>query len=500
MKRSCLNTILSGFVLFSLIFPDAALAAGTGDVEPYSFTLAPGKTARPDEYSRKEIESFLCAAIPNYIESTDVYKISRDDTYGVKAKHLSPKQKEELENREICKWFEETVTVTSRGNVTVLDKKSIGRFFDTVNQVIGKKKFVYKPGLEIANIVIVLASPDSTGEVQKYLGETSVLEDDLRVRLTLKNRKVQVETYKAGRGILLNRTQQIDYTPGEKEFMKENRLVKVYIRNILDPLRRHGALTHELLHATGLPGHSPYYESNLFPLAIKVPYSGLSGPVIAPLAGRMVEMLYRPEILAGMTIKKAGLVLTQLKHKNKTPKEQIIAFLAAEKKVLEKQKQDLLEEEKRNYEKRTAGYIKLDRLVRKERWFLEELEEIKVDNKISTKIVETMAAAPSLTVKLSLIRTEIILLKAQKRRLTEETSKAAWKTRRQVKLIDEQLVVLNDLLKVAGEIDRVEKEIENTRLFKRKTEVETTLRRILRQLTCIERQLVIYASGGQGPF
>jgi hypothetical protein len=439
----------------------------------YTYTLSPPKVDRADEYTRKVIESFLCACIPDYIRSENTYKVATDGHYIVKADSVITDQTEQAENHEIRKWFEDKVTVTSKGNVTVLDNKLIRRFFKRINRVIGRKKFFYNPGLEAANIVIELEPPDDSETIPKYLGETTLLDDNLMVRLTINNTKVQVQTFKAGVGKLINKSRRIRFTAGEKEFMKESRLVKVHIENVLDPMVRYNSLVHELFHALGFPGHSPYYESNLFPFPVRA-YSGQTG-----------------EILAGMSVKEAGEVLSPLKHKDKTAKGEIIAYLLDKKKRLSVQKKVLLEEGKRNFDKRMTLYIELDKWVRKEQWFLEELKEIKVDYRIDTKVVEKIRDGASSVEKLTRIRTELILLESTKRRLLAEGKKVGRiprRIRRQIRLCDEQIVVLKDLMKVVREIAKVEQRIEASDAFKRTAQIEEAMRRVLRQLSGIERE------------
>jgi hypothetical protein len=461
----------------------------------YTYALSPPKVDNPDEYMRREIESFLCACIPDYIRSENTYRVATDGHYIVKATAVIVEQTESVEKHEIRKWFEDRVTVMSKGNVTMLDTIVIKRFFDRINQVIGRKKFLYNPGLEAANIIIELAMPDTTPIIPKYLGETTILDDNLVVRLTINNGKVQVQTFKAGLGKLINKTRQIRLTAQENEFRKENRLVKVYIENVLDPRIRYNSLVHELFHAIGFPGHSPYYESNLFPFPVES-YSGHTGvfsdTVFCELAARMVEMLYRPEILAGMTVKEAGEVLSRLKHRDKTAKGEIIAYLLSRRKELEVQKKVLLEEGKENFDERMILYIELDKWVRKEQSLLEELKEINVDYRIDTKVVKKIRETDSSVVKLSLLRTELILLESTKRRLLAEGKKAgniSQRIRRQIRFCDEQIVVLNDLMKVVREIVKVEQQTETARAFKKKAQIEEAVRRVLRQLSCIQTEL-----------
>ncbi len=171
-------------------------------------------------------------------------------------------------------------------------------------------------------------------------------------------------------------------------------------------------------------------------------------------------------------------------------------YLLNRRKELEAQKKVLLEDGKKNFDERMVLYIELDKWVRKEQWFLEELKEIKVDYRIDTKVVKKIREADSSVEKLSRLRTELILLESTKRRLLAEGKKAgrmSQRIRRQIRLCDEQIVVLNDLMKVVREIARVEEQIETARAFKRKAQIEEAVRRVLRQLSCIEGEFSYYS-------
>lgn len=468
--------------------------------EKYTYTLSPGKPADPDKYgyTRRESESFLCASVENYIRSEEVYQAGGKDTYFIKAKTIFKNQKKVAQNFEINKWFEDEVTVTSRGNVTVVDIETIKEFYEKINHITGEKKFVYKPGLKAANIVVELAPPDKSGsmEIDRYMGATSLLEDNLRVRLSILDTKIHIETYKAGSGVFKPDPGLVKLNPDEMEFRKNNRIVKVYIKTILDPVIRKRSIIHELLHTLGFTGHSPYYDSNLFPLPVRA-YKGslLRGirktRLITKLAERMVEILYRPEILPGMTIAEAAAVLPHLKSKEKTTKDELIAYLLNRTKVLEKKKKELAGQGQITYDRRMNLYIELDKLVNKQKYLLEELAEIKTDNKLDAKIVKEIEAAGSLVAKLTRIRREIILLENKKRKLAEETGsgKKPWKVQKQIDGWQEEIVVLKDISAVAREIAVKEREIENSRAFPVKNKIENKLRRVLRQLLCVNKEL-----------
>jgi hypothetical protein len=467
----------------------------TEKTRKYAYTLSPAKTEKADEYTRREIESFLCACAPGYIGGEDLFKVSAINMYFVKAKSNLEYQRKMVESQEINKWFEEKVTVTSKGNLTILDIETIEEFFKKVNQVIDKEKFFYTPDLEVANIVIQLAPPGESFQFHNYAGETSLLKDNLRIRITTsdQNPKPHIVTFHSGIGKVVIGSNNIKLTPREMEFRQNNRLVKVVMKNILDPETRYYAFIHELLHAIGFPGHSPYYESNLFPLPVRTnkdlpPVSGNNSLVFTRLAERMVEMLYRPEILPGMTVKKAGEVLTQLKLFDKTPKNEIISFLMDRKNRLENQTKAILEKEEKKYNSRMKKYIELDQLVMKEYWYLDELEEIRTDYRLEAKVVQDVKAATSKLKKSVRIRQELILVEIQKKRLLEKGEETR-KARRELKRLNEEIVVLNDLLKVEKKITVLERDILAAISSPGQKQVQEKLQRIMRQLYSIDSEL-----------
>jgi hypothetical protein len=476
----------------------------TEKIEKYSYTLAPDKADKAGEYTRQEIESFLCACAPAYIGVEDLYKVAAIGEYFVKAKKNFGNQRKMVENVEINKWFEDQVTVTSKGDLTVLDIETTAGFFKKINQVIGKEKFFYKPGLEVANIIIELAPPGKFFQFNNHAGETSLLKDNLRIRITTSDQepKPHIVTYHSGIGKVITGSNNIKLTPRELEFRKNNRLVKVVMKNILDPHTRYFAFIHELLHSIGFAGHSPYRESHLFPLPVRVnkdllPVFAINSPVFSRLAKDMVEMLYRPEILPGMTVKEAGEVLTRLKRIDKTPKNEIISYLLDKNNRLEGQKKTILEKEEKKYTHRMKEYIELDQLVMKEHGYLEELEEIRADYRLESKVVQDIRAAASKVEKLVRIRRELILAENQKKKLSEKpgtlkNGEEARKARRELKRLGEEIVVLNDLLKVVEKITALEQDILAAISSPSQQQVKEKLRRILRQVYTIDKELKFF--------
>lgn len=501
-------------MFFSIVWLSLLLTAGQalspqpldspgdpGKAEKYSYTLAPDKTDKTDEYTRREIESFLCACSLGYIGMEDLSKTPAIGVYFVKTKKNFENQKKVVENQDINKWFEDQVTVTSKGNLTVLDIETIEGFFKKVNQVIGKEKFLYTPGLEVANIIIELAPPGKFVQLNELVGETFLLEDNLGIRITTSDEdpKPHIETYNTGSAGVIVKSENIKLTPRELEFRQNNRLVKVAIKNILDPHTRYFAFIHELFHSLGFIGHSPYQESLLFPLPVRVnkaplPGFGSGGSLFTELAQSMVEMLYRPEILPGMTVKEAGEVLTRIKRIDKTPKDEMISYLLERKTPLENQKKAILEKEEKEYNLEMKEYIELDRLIMKEIWYLEELEEIRTDYRREAQIVRDIDAAASNVEKLVRIRQELILDENQKKRLLEKpgslkNEKEARNARRELQRLGEEIVVLNDLLEVEKKIAAFDQNILAETSSPGQKQAIEELRRILRQLYTIDKEL-----------
>lgn len=461
-------------------------------VNVYTFTLtSPGKDL-PGRYTRKEAENFLCTLAPNYIQASDVYRMTRTDYFVIEATKTLASRKKTALQQEITKWFETEVSVTSRGNITPLDKRTITLFFSEINRIIGKDKFIYIPNRPMANIIIETAPPNTATLDTGPIGETAILEDNLRVRLSIKNNSVQIDTYLVGIQSRGGRSGQVSFNPEEKKFAKTNRLVKIYLGNIMEPLTRHHSLVHEMLHAIGLPGHSPYPTSHLFPFPLDLKKRGLAQPLLSGFASTMVALLYRPEILPGMTVGEIIPLLETLNRKELTSSQSVIAYLKKKKQELAGRKQDLLARTNQSYTQRMHLYLNLDKLLHQEQYLLAELAEARADNRLDTRMVDRIALSPTLSVKLSRIQTALILLQNKKKSLVQEAQARpanAGNILGNIKICDEQIVVLNDLLAIAGDIASAEGKIEATKATQVQNQMETRMRRILRQLDFIDRQL-----------
>lgn len=455
----------------------------------YSFTLTPEKTDRPGQYTRKEIESFLCSCVESYIRAEEVYRFAPAQSYFVRAKKHVENEKQSALNHEINKWFEDEVTVTARGNVTILDKKVIVRFYRKINQIIGKEKFLFKPGLKVANIVVEFASPDNSLKVHEYLGETSVLQDNLRVSMGIKNSGINLDIYRSGTGNLITNSRVIKFSPEELEFRKRNRLVKTLLQNILDPRVRHFALVHELLHTVGLVGHSPYHESQLFPLPVRayddpLPSLTKNSELITPMAERMVEMLYRPDILPGMIVRETANILIDAKHLHLTGKNRIKEFLTGKKQELLVRKQKIMALGKENYDSRMRLYLEMGRFEIKEHQLLEEWREIKKAYKEPAQTIDVYKKQKNLMAKLAHLRRELILLENGKKKYGAQNN-----SRRQYKRCNEEIAVVNDLIKLQNQAAASEQKLNAIRGTGDRKEMEIQLRRVIRQLRTIDKEL-----------
>lgn len=366
---------------FSLFYSSAAASAAnpneagkTGEFRPWVCLLAPETGANADGYAQEEIESFLCAHAQNFITANDLTEDKKNQflryskpskqnqkkqktvfqifpRYDVSARGITPEEKARLENHEINKWFESRVTIKLKGGYNDDDEAVVREFIKSFRVICPGTELVFDMEAPAANIIIEfpgLSSP--TGFLDK-IGESIILEDNLRIAINEIGGRLNVATFISGSRVLFIQSQNIKITPQELEFRKKNRLVKICLTDILEPEIRRQVLIHELLHAMGFSGHSPYSQSQLFPIYIpcednhyyQSPEPSRELTVLSPLSWRMMEMLYRPEIQQGMTLKEAGETLAKLKTWKNTSPAETEALMIRQRLFLENEKKNLLD-------------------------------------------------------------------------------------------------------------------------------------------------------------
>jgi hypothetical protein len=484
------------------------------EIRSYEFTLSSGTI--PENplwpfYSRREVESFLCAAATGFIELSDVYTgnsrpyLTTDGylymkqkgmlhRFFIRCKEVDQKQREILESREINKWFEEPVTLICKGHPTARDIKTINFFINTVNQIIGREKFVYAGEGDVGNIIVEFSGGEELRDgmgPRNYIGESACLADPMRVAFYKENNEMKFHQYRVSFKGVSDTAVFVKYSPVEEAFGKKNRIIKIHISNVLDRKIRDMVLIHELFHSLGICGHSPYMDSNLFPLPIPISdlesISRLPSEIdkmkISPLTRRMMEMLYRPEILPGMSLKEAGEVLALLKHREKTSPGEIKAFLEQRKRGLEARKAALLEKARSRLERREQMHHILFRLDAKR----EKLQkEVKKENKLAENLVKDMDLAMILRMNIGLVKGKLNQLQQQKNKKTKLKN-----LERQIILRKEDIQVLSDIL---GEVLEIE---TRTRQLKQEEKIMAVvdeainqkLRRVIRQLSAIDQEM-----------
>ena len=175
-------------------------------------------------------------------------------------------------------------------------------------------------------------------------------------------------------------------------------------------------------------------------------------------------------------------------------KAETSAYLLDKKDRLESRQKALVEEEEKKYGRKMKLYLELDRLFTRERLLREELQEIRTDYGREAGIVADLAGASSMLVKLVRIRSELILVENRKKWWLEKGN--ALKNRgqlkeaqREVARLKEETVVLNDLLRLENEIIPRQRQVRAVMSSPAQQEVNTRLRRILRQLLTIDKEL-----------
>ncbi len=518
----CFFVFLLGIVSLSA----AGTAAAQKESRPaskhpyYEFVLSPEmNTGGPaaDYYSRREIESFLCVSVPEFISLADVYiergrltpravgegrwYIKKGGVYNrfyTRYKTVTPEQRHLLESHEINKWFEEKVTLVCTGYPSSVDIELVRHLLDTVNRAVGREKFVYVEGEDVGNLVVEFSSEPAPTDPMEFIGESACLQDKLQVVFYRQNDKMKIETYNTDFGGVDSNALFIKYTAREKEFAKKNRILKIHISDIEERKSRDMLIIHEILHSLGYCGHSPYADSNLFPLPIPVAdlrFSSEASPLplnvkITKTALRMLEMLYRPEILPGMSIKEAGEVLSRLKTREKTTPDEIKSFLMAQKTKLEKKKKALLGQARPRTIRREAIHREFYRLDAKK---AKLLKEVRKENKLDKSLVKGKSMSVILRLNIGLAGGQLKRLEAQAKEL-----KGRKDVGRKPQIMARRIFLKKEDLEVLGEIlDEVLDYETQTRKLKHEervmdivdTSINMRLRRIVRKLTAVESEM-----------
>lgn len=532
MKRSktlfiFLGMFLVFFLVGNLVGQDKKLPAPEpseeeAEIPVYTYRLSLEKEDVPGEYTRREIESFLCAHAMNFISTHDLVRsknkyiyenhfnvsISRKrktvstrmlPLYYLRRKTLSDPQRATLEGMEINKWFEDRVTVMCKGDFSTEDLETVKYFVGEVNRVIGRDLFHLDPDLEVANIVVEFPGTPAATNPLAYVGEAACLEDNMRVVFFKDKDKMKLDTYKTGAEKVVHRSRLVKFTPAELEFRKKNRLIKVYITNILNPRIRSLVVLHELMHSVGFTGHSPYGQSNIYP--VPNPYKAASVVEIqrpnwvydrlSPLAKRMIELLYRPEILPGMTLKEAAGVAARLRYRAGTTDDEIRRFLENRKKILLQQKAGMLEKAERNWNRKDEIYADLFQLgIKKEKLTKEILEK---ENRVSETLVKKLNILAVITLNRVQVEKRLKKLEAQ---VSESEARGGEEKRlselkRQVLLSKEDLEIWADLRsEMESLLDKIRLlEAEELEVHTEDDRMMERLRRVVRQLSAIEKEL-----------
>ncbi len=480
----------------------------------YQYIFSLPKEEFPDEYSRPEIESFLCAAVPEFIERNDVLLdfIPEDGEIGfgkvsdqlyIRYIEVSEEEKKKMGETEINKWFEEDVKVACSGSPSTKDIQLVRRFFEDVNLIIGRKKFVYNDSYKTGNIVLEFSLRPPVSMNKAKVGEATCLEDNLRAIYYKVKEQMKVETYVIGSGkLVVDGSGLIKYSSNELAFRKKNRIIKVHITNVADSKVRKAVILHELLHAVGLCGHSPLAGCQLFPVQVServlstirigkkklktVKTSGL----LTPQTVVMLEMLYRPEILPGMTVKEAAEILSDLKRRTYTSKNEILEFFESRKAELEADKRALLEIGRSHWERKEEIHKLLYALELK--W--EKLgREVMKENRFDARFVRGKHVAAILRLNEERVQMALQWLKEEVAQLEEKGANSQRRNslKRQILLRNEDLGVFSEIMKEVVENEnriRALEEEERDINFQEE-DISLLLRRIVRQLGTIAQEI-----------
>ena len=476
--------------------PPSVVLAPAPEERNYRFQLAPEVQQLKRGYTRREIENFLfCTSdgglyFPDALDMTPRGEIMRGNAFI--QPELTPERRRRLLQQEVSRWFENKVSVRLRGTLSPQIRRTVARFFSEVNQCSGSVHFVVLEGTGPANIVVRVGREKSGPHARSFLqvGESSGLNDRLRVHLKISGSRLIIDPFTATARSQPRNARFVHFTPRDLDFLKRQRMVKVFVQRMPSPGLQKLVLVHELLHAIGFPGHSPFRECELFPLtAANNPQE--EEQILSTLSRSLVEMIYRPEILAGMNLKEAARALSRLPRLNDTPPAMTRTWLQKRHEQLVDTRNRLLQAWYNRFRTRMNLLVRLDGLRRREREFFLEWRELFTDEGKNPFIIDLAMGATKAAVKRSIVNFRM-------HRLTHLFDSETNPRKRA--LIREEQVILKDLMaaeKRASEYEsRIHGEVFKYAVGERPEEKQ--MRPLVRQLMQIRDRLSLteHARGG----
>ncbi len=396
--------------------------------------------------------------------------------------NLDAGQKQSCLTREVTKWFEPRVTVRFHSPPTPWMKHLVDTFFTAVNTLSGRSRFHLLDGEGPAHIIIETTPRSQSENPLRMVGETSGLTDRLRVHLIPGENGLRIEEFQATARSQPRNSLNVQFTPDELNILKTRRMVKVVIQSHTSPILMRRILIHELLHAIGIPGHSPFRASALFPIIPSIEGREAGHSLLTPLESTLVEMLYRPETLPGMSLEEAGRTLASVRRRRWTHPQDTRDFLTRRRDHLELEKQRLLHVWRESFSASMELLVQLEGLRLREQNFLEEWRELYEDEGRKTLIIDLAEKARTFAIRRSILRFSILQLE---KRLPLE------KYRGKRSLIREEIGILTDLLSAGEAANAFEIRIQGQHGFQLpgEREEEKRMRRLVRQLKAIKQEL-----------
>jgi len=245
------------------------------------------------------------------------------------------------------------------------------------------------------------------------------------------------------------------------------------------------------MHTLGFAGHSPYKDSGLYPFIVPAyRWRRWNKDPISPLGQRMVEMLYRPEILPGMTIKEAGEILIERHHSEaKPPNTTLNDFLSSYTQKLHDQKKRLINQVKENFEERNQLYRQRAKALQEEESLVSKISGLGLNSNFIETFFDTEHNTPRKLNKRSNFLQELTLIKKRENLLQMTDSHSLPQNFNPSPIIFEYEQYVNDQLDNLEIVVRRLQEIEQ-----RIREVQYTFLLLKDQLRRVERQLLTLGS------